>query len=72
MIADSYDEVRQKLSSFLDNAQKEGEMLTKRRGGPYFTIRPINASESPLEIGSVNLKLSSDEIVSSIREIEKR
>ena len=72
MITYTYSEARQKLSTLLDNAKKEGEILIKRRDGSYFMVRPMNSSKSPLDVAGVDLKLSSEEIVSSIREIRER
>jgi antitoxin (DNA-binding transcriptional repressor) of toxin-antitoxin stability system len=72
MITYTYSEARQNLSTLLDNAKKEGEILIKRKDGSSFTVRPINSSKSPLDVDGVNVKLSSEEIVSSIREIRER
>ena len=72
MIIYTYSEARQNLSTLLDNAQKEGEILIKRKDGSSFMVRPINSFKSPLDVDGVNVKLSSEEIVSSIREIRER
>jgi PHD/YefM family antitoxin component YafN of YafNO toxin-antitoxin module len=72
MIIYTYSEAIQNLSTLLDNAQKEGEILIKRKDGSSFMVRPINYFKSPLDVDGVNLKLSSEEIVSSIREIRER
>ena len=75
MIIYTYSEARQNLSTLLDNvdnAQKEGEILIKRKDGSSFVVRPLNTVKSPLDIDGVNVKLSSDEIVNSIREIRER
>ena len=72
MITYTYSEARQNLSTLLDNAKKEGEILIKRKDGSSFTVRPINSSKSPLDVDGVNVKLSSEEIISSIREIRER
>ena len=72
MITYTYSEARQNLSTLLDNAKKEGEILIKRKDGSSFMVHPINFSKSPLDVDGIDLNLSSEEIVSSIREIRER
>jgi Antitoxin Phd_YefM, type II toxin-antitoxin system len=72
MITYTYSEARQNLSSLLDNAKKEGEIMIRRKDGSSFMVRPINSITSPLDVGGIDIKLSSEEIVNSIREIRKR
>lgn len=68
----TYSKARQNLASLLDKAKKEGEAFIKRRDGSYFIVRPLNMPHSPLDVDGVDIKLSSEEIVSSIREIRER
>jgi hypothetical protein len=72
MITYTYSEARQNLSSLLDKAQKEGEILIKRRDGSYFIVQPLKTSKSPLDVPGVSLNLTAEEIVSSIRETRER
>lgn len=72
MITYTYSEARQNLSSLLDNARKEGEVLIKRKDGFSFIVRPITSSKSPLDVAGADINLSSEEIISSIREIRER
>ena len=72
MITYTYSEARQNLSTLLDNAKKEGKILIKRKDGSAFMVSPVKSSNSPLNVNGVNLNLSSDEIVKSIREIRER
>ncbi len=72
MITYTYSEARQNLATLLDNAKKEGEILIKRKDGSSFIVRPIHSSKSPLDVTGINVQLSSEEIVSSIREIRER
>ena len=72
MISYTYSEARQNLATLLDNAKKEGEVLIKRKEGSSFMVRPLNSSKSPLDVAGINIQLSSEEIVSSIREIRER
>ena len=72
MITYTYSEARQNLATLLDNAKKEGEILIKRKDGSSFTVRPLISSKSPLDVAGINIQLSSEEIVSSIRKIRER
>ena len=46
----TYSDARQKFSSVLESAQKEGKVLVKRRDGRVFSIRPEKSSKSPFDI----------------------
>jgi len=72
MITYTYSEARQNLATLLDNAKKEGEILIIRRDGSSFMLRPILSSKSPLEVAGIDVQLSSEEIVNSVREIFER
>lgn len=71
MIVYTYSEARQKLSSLLDRAKTEGEILIKRKDGTYFSVRPIAKKSSPLDVKGVDIDISRDEIVGFIREIRE-
>ncbi len=68
----TFSEARQKLSSILDKARIEGEVLIKRRDGSVFVIRPVSRTGSPLNIEGVDLALSAKEIVDVVREVRER
>lgn len=68
----TFSEARQKFSAVLDSAQLEGAVKITRRDGRAFLIRPVQESPSPLDVKGVKLKLSRDEIVSSVREGRER
>ncbi len=72
MVVYTYSEARQNLSTLLDIAKKEGEILIKRRDGSSFVVRPLNSSKSPLDVAGVDAQLSQEEIVTLIREIRER
>ena len=61
-------EARQKLASLLQQAARNGEVRIKRRDGQVFVIRPQKRKGSPLDVGGVDLKLTRDEILESIKE----
>jgi prevent-host-death family protein len=65
----TFSEARQKLSSVLDRARKEGEVLISRKDGSVFAIKPVTKSESPLDVEGVELSLSAQEIVDYVREV---
>ncbi len=64
----TYSQARQRLSTLLDEARKEGEVRIKRRDGAEFVVTPVQAAGSPLDVEGVDLGWSRDEIVAAIRE----
>ena len=64
----TYTEARQHFATLLDQAAAEGEVRVKRRDGQMFVIIPINQERSPLDIPSVDLGISSAEILEFIAE----
>ena len=65
-------EARQKFASVLEKARSEGKVLIKRKDGSVFEIKPIVENGSPLNVEGVDLELSAEEIVSSVREARER
>ncbi len=68
----TFSEARQQLATLLERASKEGEVRIKRRDGQTFVIKPIQSIKSPLDVSGVNLNLSTDDIVNTIREMRER
>ncbi|MFA4835371.1 MAG: type II toxin-antitoxin system Phd/YefM family antitoxin [Dehalococcoidia bacterium] len=68
----TYSEARQKLASLLDQAQVNGEVLIKRKDGSTFVVKPISPSQSPLDVEGIDLDISAEEIIDSIRETRSR
>ena len=72
----TFSEARQRLSSLLDRARKEGSVRIRRRDGQKFILQPELESRSPLDVQSISTELKRDEIVeiirSSRRDFEKR
>lgn len=64
----TYSEARQNLATLLENAARDGEVLVRRRDGQVFVIRPQTGTRSPLDVDGVDLNLSREEIVRSVRE----
>ena len=68
----TYSEARQNLASVLDIAQQDGGVVIRRRGGQSFVLRPDNPQRSPLDVEGVDLGVTTDEIVATVREGRER
>jgi len=68
----SFTEARQNFASILDEAKNEGVVCIKKRDGESFYIKPVGVKKSPLDVIGVDLGISSEDIVSSIRECRER
>ena len=68
----TFSEARQKLSSVLEKARDQGEVLIKRKDGSLFVVKPVSSKRSPLDVSGVNINLQADEIVDIIREVRER
>ena len=64
------EDLHAKTSDVLAAAKKDGEARVRTDSGDEFSIRP--SARSPLDVGSLNLGLSADEIVSAVREGRER
>ncbi|MDX8409285.1 MAG: hypothetical protein R8J84_04465, partial [Mariprofundales bacterium] len=60
------------FASILDEAKNEGVVCIKKRDGESFYIKPACVKKSPLDVKGVDLGISSDDMVSSIRECRER
>lgn len=65
----TYSDARQKFSSVLESAQKEGKVLVRRRDGRLFSIRPEHSSESPFDVRGVKSSVTTKEIMETLREV---
>ena len=68
----TFSEARQKLSSVLEQARDQGEVLIKRKDGSLFVVKPVSSKLSPLDVSGVNINLKADEIVDIIRKVRER
>ena len=68
----TYSEARQKLAAVLDQAMKEGAVQIRRRDGKTFVIRPEQPKGSPLDVGSIQADITTEEIIHIIREGRER
>ncbi len=68
----TYSQARQNLSKLLNLANKEGEVLIKRRDGRFFIVKSKQIKKSPLDIQGIKSNISTSEIVQFIRESRER
>jgi len=68
----TYSEARQKLATVLEQAENTGKVLIRRKDGRTFALIPENIASSPLDVPSINAKITSHEIVDIIREGRER
>lgn len=68
----TYSEARQKLSSVLDKAEATGSVMIRRKDGRVFTIMPLKSKTSPLDVPSIRVDISTDELVDLVRDERNR
>jgi hypothetical protein len=64
----TYSQARQSLASLLEQAKKEGAVRIRRRDGQTFILKPEAAGGSPLDVEGIDLGITTEEIVSFVRE----
>lgn len=72
MMEYTFSQARQNLAAVLEQAARDGEVRIRRRDGRVFVLRPQSASRSPLDVGVVDLGVTTAEIVEMIREGRER
>ena len=73
MIVYTYSEARQKFSTVLDKARIEGNVQIIRKDGQKFLLSSIKKqSKSPLDVDTIQSNISTDELVSVVREYRER
>ena len=68
----TYSEARQRFSSILDEARAKGSVLIRRRDGQEFLLRPVEDFGSPLDVETLDLGWSREEVVAAVREGRER
>ena len=63
----TYSEARQKLAFVLEQAKNTGKVLIRRKDGQVFALTPETKALSPLDIPSIDVNITSDEIVDIVR-----
>ncbi len=67
-----HEDQQQNLSFLLEQAQRQGEIRIQRTDGQIFVLKPEKEKRSALDVPSVKLNVSSEEIVQFIREGRER
>ena len=68
----TYSQARQRLSSVLDEAERNGSVRIRRRDGREFELVPVERPSSPLDVAGAELDLTAEEIVAAVRESRGR
>ena len=55
-------------ANVLDSSKRTGKVLIKRQDGSIFSLVPEMQLKSPLDIKGINTDITTDEIVSFVRE----
>jgi prevent-host-death family protein len=64
----TYSEARQKLAAVLDKAEATGSVVIRRRDGRSFTLVPQETPASPLDVPSIQARLSTKDLVGLVRD----
>ena len=64
----TYSEARQQLATLLEKARREGAVRIRRRDGQVFVLRPEQRTGSPLDVPSLKLRISREDILAAVRE----
>ena len=68
----SYSEARQKLATVLKQAESTGKVIIRKKDGRTFALIPEKIAASPLDVPSIEAKVSTEELVDFIRESRER
>ena len=71
MLVYTYSDARQHLSSVLNNAQKTGKVVIKRKDGSRFALTPESSDTSPFDLPSIKSNVTLDDILTSIHDSRK-
>ena len=64
----TYSEARQNLSNVLKKAESDGKVLIRRKDGKTYALVPERPSASPLDVPSIKADISTQEIVTLVRQ----
>ena len=68
----TYLEARQNLSTVLDKAESTGKVLIRRKDGRAYALVPARPATSPLDVRSVQVDISTREVVTLITDGRRR
>jgi hypothetical protein len=61
-----------KLETVLNRARAEGEVRIKRSDGQEFVLRAVRTGGSPLDVGSIEANVSTEDVVRAVRDGRSR
>jgi hypothetical protein len=64
----TYSDARQKFSTVLESAQKEGKVLIRRRDGSLFSVSPEQSKKSPFDVKGIRTSVTTAEILATLQE----
>ncbi len=64
----TYSEARYDLASLLEIAQRDGAVGIRHKDGKSYKLQPMELKGSPLDVGSVDIDITTEEIVQIVRE----
>ena len=64
----TYSEASDDLASLLEIAQRDGSVGIRHKDGKSYMLQPLELEGSPLDVGSVDIDITTEEIVQIIRE----
>ena len=67
-----YREATRNLAGVLETAQQDGAAMIRNRDGQSFVVRPEGAHKSVLDVEGIDLCVTTDEIVATVREGRER
>ncbi len=68
----SFCEARRNLAGLLDAANQDGAALVHHQDGRAFVVRPQDSFKSVLDVEGVDLGVTTEEIVATVREGRER
>ena len=64
----TYSEARQRLAALLEPPRWKGFVRIRRMDGTVFVLRPVHPARSPLEVPTVDLGLTREQVLAAVRE----
>lgn len=68
----NFSEARKNFASVLETAKQEGIICIYKRNGEAYYLTPAKVKRSPLDVEGIDLRLSSTQITSIVRENRER
>jgi len=68
----SYSEARQNLAVLLEQAEDTGKVLIRRKDGQTFAVVPEKTAASPLDVPSIKVSMTTEQIIDIIRNGRER